>query len=314
MASIEELQAILDNDPEYQRLVQGYESPGGILNTTKYLGAYGPQYGARRKELGVEIPEGYITDAETGQINKEEGVPGWAWALPAIGVAPWALGLGGAGAAGAGTAGATGAGAGTAAAAGGVMGTLGKVGDWIGKGTDVLGALGGVTSGAAKGSADQRLAEALQMLGYGNQQLQGARDQFGAGLQGAQFNREGQDRTRKSEMLMALLSGMQDLKLTPGNPKIAAAMGNVAGGARPSALTGNRDALMALLAQPQTQAPTYQKPTLPEMPKAGAMENILGGVGLGSNILGALGGLFNKPKPQVDPMKQYADQGYATGY
>src|SRR3990167_8949686 len=262
MASIEELQAILDNDPEYQRLVQGYESPGGILNTTKYLGAYGPQYGARRKELGVEIPEGYITDA----------------------------------------------------AAGGVMGTLGKVGDWIGKGTDVLGALGGVTSGAAKGSADQRLAEALQMLGYGNQQLQGARDQFGAGLQGAQFNREGQDRTRKSEMLMALLSGMQDLKLTPGNPKIAAAMGNVAGGARPSALTGNRDALMALLAQPQTQAPTYQKPTLPEMPKAGAMENILGGVGLGSNILGALGGLFNKPKPQVDPMKQYADQGYATGY
>jgi hypothetical protein len=214
---------------------------------------------------------------------------------------------------------------------------LGKVGD-------VVGGLGQVASGAAKGSADQRMNEGQMALGYGNQALAGARDlyganlagaqsqfnadlagsnaQFGAGMQGAQFGREGQDRERKAAILSSLLGGMQDLKHTPGNPKIAAAMGSSTGGARPSAITGNKEALMALLAQPQIQAPSYtapqpfqapqpyQMPTLPGMPEAGGMEKTLGGIGLGTSILGALGGLR---RPQ-DPQKHYASQGFATGY
>lgn len=164
-----------------------------------------------------------------------------------------------------------GAGAGTAAGgsmAGGILGTLGKALPWIERGADVFSGLGQVTSGAAKGSADQRLAEAY------------------IGQRGAEFNREGQDRQIKQAILMQLLNNTQDFSATPGNPAIAARMGQVSGGARPSNLTTNREALMSLLGAPQIQAPTSE---------AGALESILGGVGLGSNILGAIGKL-RQPK------------------
>jgi hypothetical protein len=99
-------------------------------------------------------------------------------------------------------------------------------------------------------------------------------------------------------MLMALLNGTQDLSLKPGNSKIAAAMGSSMGGARPSNVTGNKDALMALLSQPSVGAPA-----LPTQPKAGFGENLMGGLGLGGSLLGALGAL-GKPKPAP-----YVDQG-----
>lgn len=188
-----------------------------------------------------------------------------------------------------------------------------------------LGGVGNVAAGAAKGSSDQRLNEALMALQYGRMNTDAARDryqsdlsgeqarfqsdlagsnaQFGAGMQGAQFAREGQDRTKRNQILSSLIGNMQDLTLTPGSPSIAAAMGQRSGGARPSALTGNKEALMAMLGQPEVQAPTYQgpaafqkpaayvPPTLPGMPQAGTGEKLLGGLGLAGNILGALGGL-----------------------
>lgn len=193
-----------------------------------------------------------------------------------------------------------------------LLATLGSIAS---KAAPIAGAIGNVASGAAKGSADQRLMEGNQALNYAQLQQQGARDrfssdlaganaQYGAGMQGAQFAREGQDRERKQQILSSLLGGMQDLKHTPGNPKIAAAMGQSTGGARPSALTGNNEALMALLGAPQIAAPEFQAPTpyagpeLPQMPNAGAMEKILGGVGLGGSLLGALGAL-SKQQPQL---------------
>lgn len=155
----------------------------------------------------------------------------------------------------------------------GFWGTLGKIGgSLIGLGggpsadkiaDSVLSKIGGVTSGAAAGSANQRLQEG---------QL---------GLQSAQFNRQGQDRAQKNAILMQLLSNLQDAQITPGNPAIASAMGRSVGGLRPSALTNNKDALMSVLSQPQIMAPEYQ---------AGGMEKTLGGVGLASSILGALSG------------------------
>src|SRR5690349_7263603 len=98
----------------------------------------------------------------------------------------------------------------------------------------VLSGLGSVAGGAAKGSADQRLKEG--QLGLQNQQLlqSGARDQFDAGLRGAEFQRQEQDRQRKAALLMQLLNNTQDLKITPGNPNIAARMATTTGGARPS--------------------------------------------------------------------------------
>lgn len=212
---------------------------------------------------------------------------------------------------------ALGLGAGASAAAGGAMGVGGKILSGLGKVAPALGAIGGVAAGAAQGSANQRFAEGNQQLGYAQLGQQAARDkyssdlagsnaQFGAGMQGAQFASGQQDRERKAAMLSSLLGGMQDFKATPGNPAIAAAMGHSVGGALPSALTGNKDALMAMLAQSGPQAPTYtppmpyQAPVLPTIPTQGGAEKVLGGVGLGTSILGALGPLYQpKPKQQT---------------
>ena len=189
-----------------------------------------------------------------------------------------------------------------------LLGSLGKIGGWLSKGTDALSAIGNVTGGAAQGAAGQRMAENNQSLNLaqlaqqGNQNkfaadLAGANAQFGAGMQGAQFNREGQDREQKAGMLKALLSNLQDVQISGMNPNIASRMPTISGGLRPSALTGGggREALLALLSRPQVQAPGYTAPTpyvhnaTPELEDAGLTENILGGVGLGAGILGALG-------------------------
>lgn len=210
------------------------------------------------------------------------------------------------------------------------LSALGKVGKSIiglapGGGTlnEVISGIGSVASGAAKGQADQRITQGNQALNYAQLAQQAARDkyasdlsganaqfgadlagsnaQFGAGMQGAQFGREGQDRARKAAVLSQLLGNTKDFQVTPGNPAIAKAMGTSTGGARPSNLTTHSEALQALLAQPQIDAPTYaapskfaaptqyQAPVLPTAPKAGIAENILGGIGLGGNFLAALG-------------------------
>ena len=209
-----------------------------------------------------------------------------------------------------------------AGAAGSAAGIGSKILSGIGKAAPVLGAIGTVASNAAKGSADQRVTEGNQALNYAQLEQQAARDkatfdrsaandkfgsdlalsnaQFGSGMQGAQFNREGQDRARHSQVLSQLLNNTQDFKATPGNPAIAKAMGSSTGGARPSNLTTNRGALMAQLAQPQIDAPTYagpaayqaptpyNAPAVPIAPKAGIGEKILGGIGLGGSFLGTL--------------------------
>lgn len=175
---------------------------------------------------------------------------------------------------------------------------------------DAIGAIGKTASGAAKGSADQRANDAqMQALFHqlalqsardqANFSQQGARDQYASQLQGAQFGANEQQRGTKNQILAQLLGGVQDATMT-GMPSRIPKM-EIQGGLRPSALGGNREALMALLQQPTMQAPTftpgagYQAPPTPQAPTAGIGEKVLGGVGLGGSILGALGGLL-KPK------------------
>jgi len=182
----------------------------------------------------------------------------------------------------------------------GFLSTLGQIGAGIAApftggaslaAIPALGALGSVASGAAKGSADQRLREGDQTLGYNRLLQQQAGDTFTAG-------NITQDRERKAALLQALLSGLQDFQVTPGNPAIASAMGQRTGGLRPSALTANSDILMQLLGQP---SPRYAPPDLAKQPTAGWGEKLLGGIGLGGSLLGALGGL--KP-PTSRPMDE----------
>lgn len=158
-------------------------------------------------------------------------------------------------------------------------------------------ALGAVTSGAAKGSADQRSGENRDALGYGQLANNQAQAQFSADLAGANYQREGQDRARRMALLSALLGGAQDSHITPGNPAIAAKMGASTGGLRPSALAGNQEALLALLGgQQDPAAPTYTPAALPQLQKAGGFEKVLGGIGLGGSILGALGKRTQDPR------------------
>lgn len=247
------------------------------------------------QNMGIQFPDGVEVDP-AGNMNENEGfgkqLAKWgpiagAGALAAFGIPGLMPGLIGGGAA----APALGNVNGITSALGGGGGGMGGILGTIGKFAGPLSSLGSVLGGAAKGSADQRYRESDALTRQQQLLQQGARDQFSAGLQGAQFQREGQDRERKQQILMQLLNNTQDANIQPGNPAIAARMGQSTGGARPSNLTTNRDSLLALLGQPQVQAPTYTPAPMMKLPTAGLGENILGGIGLGSSILGALGGL-----------------------
>jgi hypothetical protein len=90
-------------------------------------------------------------------------------------------------------------------------------------------------------------------------------------------------------MLVSLLGGMQDYQVTPGNPRVAAAMGTNSGGMRPSALSGRPD-LMTLLGKLGTPIapPTYQGPPPLNLPQASGFERGMDYAGLAASILGAL--------------------------
>lgn len=174
----------------------------------------------------------------------------------------------------------------------------------IGAAGGALSNVGAVAGNAAKGATDQRISEGNQAVQYGNMNLNAANDKatqdranaqggYTNALSSAEFNRTGQDRALKNAVSTQVLGNMKDATISGLPSRIH--MPTISGGMRPSVLTNNNSALMAQLAQPQIDAPTYnapagyQAPTLPTMPTAGAGEKILGGVGLGSSILGAIG-------------------------
>jgi hypothetical protein len=165
----------------------------------------------------------------------------------------------------------------------GFLSTLGKIGKGalglvpgggaVGTALDAIGAIGGVASGAAKGSADQRTNEAPAQIGA-----------YNANLNAQQL----QD--RRAAMASLLGGGLQDAQIGRPEGSTIPTFG-ITGGLRPSAM--NQQALLAQLGK--QVAPL-------EMPKAGLGEKILGGVGLGGSILGALGGIAKKkitPQPQA---------------
>jgi len=124
---------------------------------------------------------------------------------------------------------------------------------------------------ASKGSAEQRRSE------YDAAQ-QAARDLFMAQMDSARFQRDNMDRERRNAVAAALLRNMQDVNVTGMSPRLAASTPTISGGARPSALTGGgqRDALLAVLARPSVQAPTF---TPAPFRAPGKMEKIFGALG-----------------------------------
>jgi len=148
----------------------------------------------------------------------------------------------------------------------------------------IIDAIGGVAGKAAQGSAAQRINEQPGIVQTQN-----------SNLMGQQFNANEQDRGFKRQMLQSLLGGVQDAQI--GRPEGSTIpQFNITGGLRPSALDGSRESLMASLGQPTMTAP---KPL--ELPEAGLMEKILGGVGLGGSLLGAIGQGMGQRGPGTPP-------------
>jgi len=106
-------------------------------------------------------------------------------------------------------------------------------------------ALGKVAGGAAKGSADQRLTEYDRVLKRSELESQhardaalfgqtSARDEFDAGMKGAQFGASEQQRGMRNALLAQMVGGLQDAEvsgLSSRVPKVS-----IQGGLRPSVL------------------------------------------------------------------------------
>ena len=167
------------------------------------------------------------------------------------------------------------------------LSVLGKIGKGAlgllpggGVASSILSGIGNVASGAAKGSADQRIQEAPSQIGAYNANVNatGAQDKraalaalLGGGLQDAQVNRP-------------MGSTIPDF--------------SVSGGLRPSAM--NQAALLSQLSKPIDPLAT---------PQAGTAEKVLGGIGLGGTILGALGGALGNIKKTPASAYQPTQQG-----
>ena len=157
-----------------------------------------------------------------------------------------------------------------------VLGNIGKaaVGFIPGIGptaSKILSGVGSVASGAAAGSAQQRVNEAPSQVAA-----------YNANLNGTAL---GDKRTALASMLGG---GLQDAHIgRPAGSTIPTF--DVTGGLRPSAM--NQKMLLDRLSQPIDPL---------KLPQAGLGEKILGGVGLGANILGALGNIAKKPAASFD--------------
>jgi hypothetical protein len=297
---MDELQAQLRADPRIQQLIA---QRGGV-------GSFTDQ---ELRQLGYNVPDGYhyvvggragygtLMDDKRGFAEKAApwlaiGMGGVAGA-GALGAVPGIAGVGGGTAAGAGAAGTTaGVGGTTAGAAGTTAGTAGAAGVLPSSSLPAAATMGGpaaITSqGVSAGAGGGGILGALGKYGGIAGQIgdifgkgaagaaQGRRDDSYAMANAGRVNLDALALDQKRATLRSLLGGLQDASISrPAGSTIPTFQVN--GGLRPSALS-NKDALMAEMSRPS--------PTV-EMPKPGTGEKVMGGVGMGLGILGALGSL-----------------------
>lgn len=224
-----------------------------------------------------------------------------------------------------------------------LLGTLGGLGGTVANGINAampaLGALGQVASGASQGMAQGRQAEAniaLQQQQLRNQtasdaaadafrrsqlQNQDAHGRAGFGLAQQQFRTGLPETYARQAMKGGLQANLQDVNIQkPAGSTIPSF--NITGGLRPSAMgpearaAGQEMARKALEMQlaggpPELSIPElsmgqgYQAPTEMAMPQSGWAEKLLGGVGIGGSVLGALGSIGRQgdPADQITPTR-----------
>ncbi len=172
----------------------------------------------------------------------------------------------------------------------------------IGKGIDYAGRLGDIFSGAASGLSQGRQDDNLNALRAYQLALQQAQQQFN----NDQTNYQNQltapstraDQARRGD----LQANVQDIQFQLPEGSTIPLFGYT-GGIRPSALgpnarqAGSEMSRNALLRMMQGEPyPQYQAPVAPTINSGGGrLENILGGLGLGSSIVGGVNPPNSRP-------------------
>ena len=176
------------------------------------------------------------------------------------------------------------------------------------------GVLGGILGGGAKGSQDARLAQDLANARIYDSAMQGALGQGNLDLNQRKFSLEAGGKRAADVGRASLMQNVGDFSMGgPGNWKAT-------GGIRPSSFGPEaKEAARLLMArqlaglQGPEQFAAIKYPEVPQASKAGIMEKLMGGLGLGGTILGGIGGLMgkgpNSTVPGVAPGSPYDPYG-----
>jgi len=203
---------------------------------------------------------------------------------------------------------------------GALLGGLGMLGGLFKKKGVQQGAgvLGGILGGASKGSQDARLYEDMANARIYDTAMQGALGRGQLDLAQQKFGLEAPGQRVSAVTRGDLLRNVQDFSMGgPGSGSGAERMGgwSNAGGLRPSAIgADSKEAARLMIAQhlAKLQQPEQfadiQFPETPQLSKAGWLEKIMGGAGLGGSILGGIGQLGGKAPTPTMPGDPYDPQ------
>lgn len=178
------------------------------------------------------------------------------------------------------------------------LGGGGNAGEIASKVAGILGNVGPVASGAAKGAQDTRQQDTTNQLLLQQLLQQNANNANTGQMDRAKFAAGERDAATKRSITGGLLGGLQDVNIDrPAGSTIPNF--NVTGGMRPSALGPEaRAAIMQQLSAGPMEAPAYKGVDDLTLPQAGTGEKLLGGVGLAGSLLGGIGQFLGKQAPQ----------------
>lgn len=174
-----------------------------------------------------------------------------------------------------------------------------------------INALGGIFSKGAKGSQDARLSQDMANANIFGHATQGAAAQGMYDLKRNELEQAMQAKRMNDAVRAGLFSNLQDFSM--GGPGAWKATG----GLRPSVIQADPASMEAARMYQAKQLERLSKgeqfkdikwPEVPQASKAGWLEKVMGGLGLGGSILGGLGeaGMLPKFLGGTDPMKSAA--------
>jgi hypothetical protein len=180
---------------------------------------------------------------------------------------------------------------------------------------DILSGVGQMATGAASGSADANLQQQQMQAQAYRDAMQGALGRANIDLDQKRFSLDAPGKRAGAVVNSDLLRNVGDFKMGSAENGW-----QNSGGLRPSALgSDSREAANLVIAQQldalrkgPEQFADIQYPEMPKIDGPGKLASILGGIGMGANILGGLGGLKRPAQPGL-PQSPVASPGVISG-